>query len=67
MKAGMLVNLFANLCAIFIANGIYSLVSSQAKPNIIPWSPAPPISTPSAISELCFVILVSILQGFSEN
>ncbi len=25
------------------------LVSSQAKPNIMPWSPAPPRSTPMAM------------------
>ena len=43
-----------------MAYGIYSGVSSQANPNIIPWSPAPPISTPNAISGLCFVILMSI-------
>jgi len=30
--------------------GINSGVSSQAKPNIRPWSPAPPVSTPMAIS-----------------
>ena len=43
-------NGYANLCAILIAKGIYSAVSSQAYPNIIPWSPAPPISTPCEIS-----------------
>jgi hypothetical protein len=30
--------------------GISSGVSSQAKPNIKPWSPAPPVSTPMAMS-----------------
>ena len=37
-------------------------VSSQANPNIMPWSPAPPTSTPNAISGLCLVMLISILQ-----
>src|SRR6266436_6425076 len=30
--------------------GISSSVSSQAKPNMSPWSPAPPVSTPMAMS-----------------
>ena len=30
--------------------GINSGVSSQAYPNIMPWSPAPPVSTPMAMS-----------------
>jgi len=36
--------------------GISSGVSSQAKPNIRPWSPAPPVSTPMAISSDCFLM-----------
>ena len=56
------VNLLDNLCAIEMAYGMYSGVSSQANPNIMPWSPAPPTSTPNAISGLCFVILISILH-----
>ncbi len=33
-----------------IGSGISSSVSVQAKPNIRPWSPAPPVSTPIAMS-----------------
>jgi hypothetical protein len=33
--------------------GINSPVSSHAKPNISPWSPAPPVSTPMAMSGDC--------------
>ena len=36
-------------CARAIGSGISSGVSSQAKPNIIPWSPAP-MSLPLALS-----------------
>ena len=36
-----------------IGSGIRVLVSSQAKPNIMPWSPAPPMSTPMAMSPDC--------------
>ena len=55
--------------------GIYSGVSSQAKPNIMPWSPAPVSlssalpsfassewSTPRAMSPLCSSMLVSTAQ-----
>ena len=35
-----------SLCASMIGSGISSSVSVQAKPNISPWSPAPPVSTP---------------------
>ena len=35
--------------AISIGSGISVGVSSQAKPNISPWSPAPPVSTPCAM------------------
>ncbi len=34
-------------------SGISSSVSRTAKPNIRPWSPAPPVSTPWAMSEDC--------------
>jgi hypothetical protein len=33
-----------------IGSGINSSVSRHAKPNIRPWSPAPPVSTPIAMS-----------------
>ena len=39
-----------SLCASMIGSGISSSVSVQAKPNISPWSPAPPVSTPMAMS-----------------
>ena len=41
-----------SLWAIIMGRGINSSVSSQAKPNINPWSPAPPVPTPMSISEL---------------
>ena len=34
-------NFLTNLCESEMASGIYSAVSLVAKPNIIPWSPAP--------------------------
>jgi hypothetical protein len=37
-------------CASRIGSGIRSSVSSVAYPNIMPWSPAPPVSTPMAMS-----------------
>ena len=40
-------------CAIAIGSGISSGVSRVARPNIIPWSPAPPRSTPTAMSGDC--------------
>jgi len=36
-----------------IGIGISSSVSVQAKPNMSPWSPAPPGSTPIAMSGDC--------------
>ncbi len=39
-----------SLCASMIGIGMSSGVSVQAKPNINPWSPAPPGSTPCAMS-----------------
>src|SRR6185503_1660055 len=44
------VSRLASMCASWIGSGINSGVSLQAKPNINPWSPAPPVSTPIAIS-----------------
>ena len=44
---------FTSLCANMIGIGMYSGVSFDAYPNIIPWSPAPPVSTPRAISGDC--------------
>ncbi len=46
-----------SLCASEIGIGISSGVSLQAKPNIIPWSPAPPVSTPMAMSPDCLLML----------
>ena len=40
-------------CASMIGSGMSSGVSSHANPNIIPWSPAPPESTPIAMSPVC--------------
>ena len=39
-----------SLCASMIGSGISSSVSLHAKPNMRPWSPAPPVSTPMAMS-----------------
>ena len=68
------VSFLASLCASEIGYGISSGVSSEAYPNIIPWSPAPiaaisssdilfsfasrALSTPSAISADCSSIAV---------
>ena len=38
----------ASRCASAIGNGISSGVSEQAKPNIMPWSPAPCASSASS-------------------
>ncbi len=43
-------SLFVSLCAREIGIGISSGVSLHAKPNIIPWSPAPVASISSSIS-----------------
>ena len=61
----------ASLCAMLIGYGIYSSVSLEAYPNIIPWSPAPiasissspifasrALSTPIAMSVDCSSIAV---------
>jgi hypothetical protein len=45
-----------------IGSGISSGVSSHAKPNIIPESPAPPTSTPCAMSGDCSSMLLMIPQ-----
>ena len=42
--------------------GISSGVSSQANPTIIPWSPAPPVLTPWAMSGDCSSIDTSTPQ-----
>ncbi len=49
-------------CARAIGSGISSGVSRQAKPNISPWSPAPPVSTPWAMSGDCGSIADSTPQ-----
>ena len=48
-------------CESWIGSGISASVSLQAKPNIMPWSPAPssplsPVSTPIAMSTDCCLI-----------
>ena len=43
----------ASRWASWMGAGISSGVSSQAKPTIIPWSPAPPVLTPWAMSGDC--------------
>ena len=45
-----------------IGIGISSSVSVQAYPNIRPWSPAPPVSTPIAMSGDCSWIDESTAQ-----
>ncbi len=47
--------------------GISSGVSSQANPNIIPWSPAPPVSTPRAISGDCLSMDTMTPQVSASN
>jgi len=42
--------------------GINSSVSLQAKPNMMPWSPAPPVSTPMAMSGDCLSMVVMTPQ-----
>jgi hypothetical protein len=49
-------------CASWIGIGISASVSSVAYPNIIPWSPAPPVSTPIAMSGDCRSIVESTAQ-----
>ena len=49
-------------CANWIGAGISSAVSLQAYPNIIPWSPAPPVSTPCAMSGDWSWIVLSTAQ-----
>ena len=41
-----------------IGSGISSGVSRQANPNMRPWSPAPPVSTPCAMSGDCLSIVL---------
>src|SRR5258708_7403022 len=52
----------ASRCASVIGKGISSGVSSHAKPNIIPESPAPPTSTPCAMSGDCYVDIPRIIR-----
>ena len=51
-----------SLWASEIGRGISSGVSLQAYPNIMPWSPAPPVSTPMAISPDCLLMLEMTAQ-----
>ena len=46
-------SLRVSLWASMMVMGMSSGVSSQAYPNIRPWSPAPPVSTPMAMSGDC--------------
>ncbi len=46
-----------SLCASVIGSGISSSVSRTARPNMSPWSPAPPVSTPIAMSGDCLSIV----------
>jgi len=49
-------------CASMMGRGINCGVSRQAKPNIRPWSPAPPLSTPRAMSGDCASMAVITAQ-----
>ena len=51
-----------SLCASEIGVGINSAFSFTAYPNIIPWSPAPPVSTPMAMSPDCLLMLEMTAQ-----
>ena len=51
-----------SLWASEIGVGISSGFSLQAYPNIIPWSPAPPVSTPMAMSPDCLLMLEMTAQ-----
>ncbi len=53
--------------ASWIGAGISSGVSSQAKPTIIPWSPAPPVSTPWAMSGDCSAMETRTPQVSKSN
>jgi hypothetical protein len=50
-----------------IGRGIRDGVSSVAYPNIIPWSPAPPVSTPIAMSVDWRSIVVKIAQVWASK
>ena len=54
-------------CAYWIGAGMSSVVSSQAYPNIIPWSPAPPVSTPWPMSLDCWSTATSTPQVFPSK
>ena len=51
-----------SLCASEMGVGINSSFSFTAYPNIIPWSPAPPVSTPMAMSPDCLLMLEMTAQ-----
>ena len=51
-----------SLCASAMGVGINSAFSFTAYPNIIPWSPAPPVSTPMAMSPDCLLMLEMTAQ-----
>ena len=55
-------SLRASLCANWIGRGINSSVSLHANPNMSPWSPAPPVSTPKAMSVDCLSTAVRTAQ-----
>ena len=50
-----------------MGKGINSSVSRHANPNIMPWSPAPPVSTPRAMSVDCSWIAVSTPQVWQST
>ncbi len=54
-------------CASMIGIGISSAVSSDAYPNIMPWSPAPPVSTPIAMSGDWRSMVLSTEQVWESN
>ena len=50
-----------------MGSGMREGVSSVAYPNIIPWSPAPPVSTPRAMSADCRSIVVITAQVWASK
>ena len=66
MSLVSLVSLTIISLASTIAKGISSSVSFTAPPNMIPWSPAPPVSTPIEISGDCEWIVLSTPQSESN-
>ena len=53
--------------AYWMGAGISVGVSSHAYPNIIPWSPAPPVSTPCAMSGDCWSTATSTPHVFPSK